>query len=79
MFAAGAKYDKMELVFARAEVSAFRTATKLIFVVVHSGEPGERVEQLVEKVHSRYTGAVLHNPLYGPEERIAQGAFDDLI
>ncbi|KAI5190922.1 hypothetical protein NECID01_1217 [Nematocida sp. AWRm77] len=78
LYSPGAKYKTTRFVFEHGEITAFKTETKLMFIVLHKDSPFEEVEKYLEKVHRRYVEAVLYNPLYKVDGAIMPRVLDYL-
>lgn len=78
VFDPAAKYYTAHFRFARGEMTAFKTETKLMFLVVHRDARDEEVRRYVERVHRQYVEKVLYNPLYRVDGPIPPNAFEHL-
>lgn len=74
------KYKKLYLTYERASVTILRTASRLIFAVIHSKDmPRDKIEEIVNKAYKIYINTSLYNPLYTVEEQIDPSIFTEIL
>ncbi|KAI5186674.1 hypothetical protein NEHOM01_1627 [Nematocida homosporus] len=74
------KYQQVTFTYEKASLTTLRTATRLIFAVLHDNSADKtKIKDWVERIHSRYINQVLYNPLYSVEESITTTVFNDLF
>ncbi|OAG31133.1 hypothetical protein NEDG_01907 [Nematocida displodere] len=74
------RYRRVTFAHEHASITALRTATRLIFIVIHSpGMETRSVAQWVDRVYGVYVDTILYDPMYTVGGRIASNAFNDVF
>ncbi|KAI5165695.1 hypothetical protein NEIG_02157 [Nematocida sp. ERTm5] len=66
------KYTKMYLRYEKASLTAMKTQTGMIFVIIHdTADTAASILKYVENAHVSFVSSILHNPEYYVDDRIS--------
>lgn len=74
------KYTKMEMVHETVTLTALRTCTRMIFVLVHgAGDSPAHVQAQADRIYEAYVERVMYDPMHEVGQKIPPDAFTDIL
>lgn len=72
----GRKYKRLSIRYKWGYVTALRSPTKLLFLVLHENEAYEEIVRWVDALYRKYVEEVLVNPFYMIDDPVTSEFFD---
>ncbi|KAI5172271.1 trafficking protein particle complex subunit 2 [Nematocida sp. LUAm3] len=80
MYGDAERYRKTVLVFERGAITVFRTATRMLFAVLHDvADEKKKIEEKIERMHGEYVEKILYNPTYSVGDHIDFSVFNEVF
>ncbi|KAI5189847.1 trafficking protein particle complex subunit 4 [Nematocida minor] len=74
------KYKRLSIRYELASITALKTQTGLIFVIIHDHtDSAARISALSDRMHRTYIDDILYSPEYYVDDRIPKKIFNDIL